>query len=203
MIFVLLPLGVLIYFAVNAKDTLENSQNFDLGVFGMPKKRLFDMKDIEPSEQGGNYKRDYDLYFEAAADEFGVPFALLKAHAVIESSLNPNAFLDENPQKLKTRTGWASRGLMQILWWPNSNRFAKYGYADKDLGVDGVRMFEPNVNVRIAAQLMKDNLGATRGNLKDTINMYNTGVKYSQRIAPNGYVDKVLKVYTILIGENK
>lgn len=164
-------------------------------------KRLYDIDDVDPNEQGGSYKRDYDIFMEAAADEFKVPFALIKAHAIAESSLNPNAFLDENPKKLPQRQGWASRGLMQILWWPGSDRFKKYGYADKDLGLDGIRMFEPNVNVRIAAQLIRDNLQSSKGDVRDAINMYNTGKKESVYPAPNGYTDKVYKYYKTILGK--
>lgn len=163
-------------------------------------KRLFNIRDVNPENQGGNFNKTYDTIYESAADEFGVPFALIKAHAEVESSQNPAAFLNENPQNKPERQGWASRGLMQILWWPNSNRFAKYGYPDEKLGVDGVLMFDPNVNVRISAQIMRDNLRASNGNLRDTINMYNTGKKESAMPAPNNYVDKVLKVYNRLIG---
>lgn len=166
-------------------------------------KRLFNLDDVEPENQGGGYKRDYDPYFEAAANEFGVPFALLKAHALAESTLNPAAFRDENPNNLPKRQGWASRGLMQILWWPGSQRFKKYGYSDEDLGFDGVRMFEPQVNVRIAAQLIRDNLNAVKGNVRDAINMYNTGVKESVRAAPLGYTDKVYNYYQKILGNRK
>ena len=171
---------------------------------------LYDLQDVYPDDQGGNYKRDYDIYFESASEEFGVPFALLKAHAIAESSLKPNAFLDENPTKRPDRIGWASRGLMQILWSPlepakgdagiNRERWAKYGYSASDLGIDGIRQFEPNVNVRIAAQLMRDNLNSAKGNIRDTINMYNTGKKESVFPAPNGYTDKVYGYYKKLLG---
>lgn len=171
---------------------------------------LYDLQDVDPDDQGGSYKRDYDIYFESARDEFGVPFALLKAHAIAESSLNPNAFLDENPTKRPDRIGWGSRGLMQILWSPleakkgdngiNRDRWVKYGYPADALGIDGIRQFEPNVNVRIAAQLMRDNLNSAKGNIRDTINMYNTGKKESVFPAPNGYTDKVYGYYKKLLG---
>lgn len=165
--------------------------------------RLYKLPDIEPENQGGSYKKDYDIYFETAADSNGVPFALLKAHAIAESSLNPNAFRDENPTKRADRQGWGSRGLMQILWWPNSERWKKYGYPDKDLGVDGIRMFEPYINIDIAAHLIADNLRACQGSVRDAINMYNTGKKEAQFQAPHNYVDKVLGYYkTISKQEN-
>jgi len=164
------------------------------------KKRLYDMPDIDPSLQGGNFKTDYDLLILANADATGVPFALLKAESAHESSLRPSAFLDENPKKLKERQGWASRGLLQLLWWPGSERFKRYGWPDEKLGVDAVRLFEPGVNLEIGAQFMRDNIHACKGNVRDTINMWNTGKKESQLKAPNGYVDKVVANYEKIIG---
>lgn len=173
--------------------------------------RLYDLKDIDPFDQKGGYKKDFDIIFQSAADEFGVPFALLKAHAIQESSLRANAFRDENPKNNPKRIGWASRGLMQLLWSPadpttgdggvNNQRWAKYGYPAKELGVDGIRQFEPEVNIRIAAQLIRDNLKACKGNLRDAVNMYNAGVKESVRQAPENYVDKVTGYYFKILGE--
>lgn len=160
----------------------------------------FGLDDIAPENQGGGYKTDYDTIFESAAEEFNVPFALLKAHSIKESSLNPSAFLDENPTGRDDRIGWASRGLMQILWWPGSERFAKYGYPDSDLGFDGVLMYDPNVNVRIAAQIVRDNLKACKGNLRDAVNMYNTGKKEAVSPAPGDYVNKVISYYNKIRG---
>lgn len=193
LIFGALGLGALYFFT--QKNNSEGEATF------VTKGILYGLKDIDPKDQGGGYKTEYDIYFESARDEFGIPFALLKAQALTESSLNKNAFLDENPTNRADRQGWASRGLMQILWWPGSERWAKYGYPDKDLGVDGVRMFEPSINVRIAVQLIRDNLNSAKGNLRDTINMYNTGKTEAKFPAPNGYVDKVLKYYYKILGE--
>jgi len=162
------------------------------------KTRLYDLPDVEPDLQGGSYKRDYDFYFESAADEFGVPFALLKAHAFRESSFREKAFRDENPSKRTDRIGWASRGLMQLLFWPGSTRFEKYGFSSSR---DPDDLYSPMTNVRIAAQLIRDNLNACGGNVKDAINMYNTGVKYSKRQAPDQYTEKVLSYYSTLIGK--
>lgn len=193
LIFGALGIGALYFF--NHKNNTEGEASF------VTKGILYGLKDIDPKDQKGGYKTEYDIYFEAARDEFGIPFALLKAQSITESSLNKNAFLNENPTNRADRQGWASRGLMQILWWPGSERWAKYGYPDKDLGVDGVRMFEPSINVRIAAQLIRDNLNSAKGNLRDTINMYNTGKTEAKFHAPNGYVDKVLKYYYKILGE--
>lgn len=164
-----------------------------------PMKKLFNLPDIDPSLQGGTFSREFDLEFKAVSDETGVPFALLKAHAIRESSLNPKAFRDENPTKRVDRIGWASRGLMQILWWPKSERWAKYGYPDALLGPDGSFMFEPYINVKIAGQLIRDNLNFCGGNLRDAINMYNTGKKEAHFKAPHDYVNKVISSYETLI----
>lgn len=167
------------------------------------KKRIFGLDDVEPDSQGGAFTRDYDTFFEASADKWNVPFALLKAHAIKESSLNPDAFMDENPKGDASRKGWASRGLMQVLWWPGSERLSRYGYRDKDIGLEGGSLFDPQINIDIAAQIIRSNLQACGGNLRDAINMYNTGKKESEFKAPYSYVDKVLKNYNILLRGEK
>lgn len=175
------------------------------------KTRLWGLKDIEPSLQSGGYKTDYDIYFEAAADEFDVPFALLKAHAIQESSLKEKAFRNENPSGRADREGWASRGLLQLLWAPDKNnalsksklydRFKKYGYSGDMIG-SGDLLFKPEVNTRISAQLIRDNLKSCGGNIRDAINMYNAGVKESVRPAPENYVGRVLNYYNKILGES-
>lgn len=156
------------------------------------------LRDVEPEKQGGNFKRTYDQSFKRASDKTGVPFALIKAHAIAESSLKPDAFLDESGGRAD-RKGWASRGLMQILWWPGSERWKKYGYPDSSLGVDGGVMFDPDINTYIAARLIADNLKSVDNNIRDAINMYNTGKTEAQFKAPHGYVDKVLGYYNTLL----
>lgn len=166
----------------------------------MRKKKLYDLPDVDPKDQKGTYKRDFDVEFLAASDQTGVPFALLKAHALMESSLKLDAFRDENPTGRADRKGWASRGLMQLLWWPGSERWAKYGYDAKRIG-DGSILYQPSVNAYLGACLIRDNLKACGGNLRDSINMYNTGRKESVVKAPHDYVNRVLKFYETLIGE--
>jgi len=161
-------------------------------IFGASK--AMGLNDISPDEQGGGYKKDFDSAFKRASEKTGVPFALLKAHAIAESSLNPKAFRDESNGR-SDRKGWASRGLMQILWWPGSERFKKYGFPDSELGSDGSIMFDPYVNTEIAAKLIKDNLAQTKNSVRDAVNMYNTGKTEAQYRAPNGYVDKVMGYY--------
>lgn len=152
------------------------------------------LADIAPPDQGGGYDQSYDYSFIQARDKWGIPFALLKAHAIAESSLDHTAYRQEP-------NGRASYGLMQILWWSGSDRFKKYGASADYIG-DASILYDPDKNVDIAAQLIKDNFSACKGNLRDTINMYNTGVKESVRAAPGGYVDKVLKYYGKIIGRD-
>lgn len=162
--------------------------------------RLYNLKDVDPSQQKGTYKTDYDILFESVAEDSGVPFALLKAHALAESSLSAGAFTDENPKKIASRNGWASRGLMQILFWPGSTRLEQFGFSSNDLD-GGKELFNPLINIRVGAEIIKQNLKSSNGNLRDAINMYNTGKKESVVVAPYGYVDKVLKYYNTILGE--
>ena len=56
---------------------------------------VFDLPDVAPEFQGGNYKRDYDEAFLEVSRATSVPFALLKAHAIRESSLKHTAYRQE------------------------------------------------------------------------------------------------------------
>lgn len=188
----------IILLAVAAGGAYLVTKNFNKGDAVTGPTRLYNLPDIDPSLQGGSYNKNFDIYFEAAADEFGVPFALLKAHAFRESSFKEKAFRDENPTKRTDRIGWASRGLMQLLFWPGSTRFQKYGFGPERSPDD---LYSPATNTRIAAQLIRDNLKACSGNVKDAVNMYNTGVKYTTRVAPHNYTENVLQTYSQLVGK--
>lgn len=153
--------------------------------------------DVAPEDQQGSWTTQYDYAFLNASQKNGVPFALLKAHAIRESGLNPNALRQE--PGTSNRPPSASYGLMQILWWSNSSRFAKYGYSDDQIG-DGSLLYDPNVNTDIAAQLIRDNLNQF-GNLRDAINAYNTGVAEDRRKAPGNYVDMVIGYYSGIVGK--
>lgn len=215
----LVPIALLALFLIPHADSNKSEEDSEplnpLGFGGetMSSSRLFNLKDVSPENQGGDYKTSYDVYFEAAADEFGVPFALLKAHAIQESSINPKAKLDENPSKREDRIGWMSRGLMQLLWADDiSNdkaiatkklydRFILFGYSGDFLAQSkGEILYDPTVNTRIAAQLIRQNLKSCGGKLRDAINMYNTGVKESVRAAPGNYVDRVMGFYNTILG---
>lgn len=151
------------------------------------------LPDVSASVQGGKWSKDYDGVFENVCSETGVPFALLKAHAIRESALDEMAFRQEP-------SGKASYGLMQILWWKGSDRFRKYGYSDDFINA-GDALYDPYINVSIAAQIILDNWNRM-DTLRDTINAYNTGVKEKTRIAPGNYVADVIKNYSALVGRS-
>ncbi len=148
----------------------------------------WNLPDVDASDQGGVFKRDFDSYFEKASGRHGVPFALVKAHAIRESSLNANAYNVEG-----------SRGLMQIYWPQGSNRLAVFGYGPSELG-DGAILFDPDVNTDLGAAFIADNLKTCGGNLRDAINMYNTGKKEAVFKAPKNYVDDILGYYSQIVG---
>ncbi len=118
--------------------------------------------DILPSEQGGSWDEQYDSFFESAAMATGIPFALIKAHGIRESALNPSAL--RNEPATNSRPPSASYGLMQVLWWQNSNRFASYGYTDDTIG-DGSLLYGPGPNTIIGANIMLGNW-KSYGNLR-------------------------------------
>lgn len=153
--------------------------------------------DIMIESQKGNYSTKFDDIFDQVRNEIGVPMALLKAHAKRESNFNQNAIRNE-PAK-NGRPPSASYGLMQVLWWTSSNRFSKWSYPD-DILNKGVTLYDPLVNVRLGAHIIKENLDRF-GNLRDAVNAYNTGVKESVRPAPNNYVNDVIKIYSEILGK--
>ena len=151
------------------------------------------LPDCALEDQKGDYATTYDSSFTQARDRVGIPFGLLKAHAIRESSLDSKAFRQEP-------SGKASYGLMQILWWKNSSRFSKYGYSDDTIG-DGSFLYDPDVNAFIAANIIKDNLKSF-GNLRDAVNAYNTGKSEAKYAAPGNYVNDVLGYYSEIIGRS-
>lgn len=174
--------GVVYYMNIQPPDS--NPQAYPRG--GYP--------DIDPANQGGLfYSKKWDDYFYNASNKVSVPFALLKAHAIAESSLNDKAYHYDNG------SSGASFGLMQLEFKPGSDKWSKYGYPASSLD-DGSPLYDPGLNTFLGASLIQDNLIAT-GNLRDAINMYNTGVREGVRAAPGGYVDKVLKYYSTIVGQ--
>lgn len=159
------------------------------------RKNPFHLLDCDSANQGGTYSRAFDEAFEKASGATGIPFALIKAHAVRESKLIPSAYRFDNDAV------GGSYGLMQIEWLEGSNRFAKYGYPDTVLK-GGDDLYQPDINAHLGAQIIKSNLEWLKGNLRDAINAYNTGKSEDKRPAPHHYVDDVLSIYSELCGED-
>ena len=173
----------------------ESNSVLDLNPDYVPLESTAGYPDILPQDQGGNYTIKYDETFLDVSVDVDIPFALLKAVAKRESAFDQYAI--RNEPATTRRPPSASYGLMQILWWKDSDRFKKYGYPDDNI-LGGSQLYLPYVNIYIGARIMKDNLIAS-GNLRDAINMYNTGVKESVRVAPNNYVNDILKCYSTIV----
>jgi soluble lytic murein transglycosylase-like protein len=183
MVLIFIGLGLLGVILMTQNNTNSNENSLSTSM-------LLNLPDVLSDNQGGSFKRDYDDYFSRYSSKYHVPFALLKAHAIRESSLNPSAFLADS------RGG--SYGLMQLSWGPGNDRFKIYGWSADQIG-DGQPLYNNAVNIAIGAQLIADNLKQF-GNVKDAINAYNTGVAFSTREAPANYTQDVIKYYETLIG---
>lgn len=155
----------------------------------------WNLPDIDASNQGGGFDQTYDEAFSKASGQTGVPFALIKAHAIRESSLNANAYHFDNS------TVGASYGLLQVEWICGSNRFDKYGVSDSQIG-DGSLLYDPDTSSFLGASIIRDNLNWLKGSLRDAINAYNTGTPESKREAPNHYTNDVVKYYNQILGED-
>lgn len=167
----------------------------------------WNLPDIDSSNQEGGYDTSYDESFEKASGATGVPFALLKAHAIRESSLNPNASHQDTDSE-------SSYGLMQVEWSTDENstlfnRLSKYGSQYQGSNLDIAMLSEPDNNCFLGASIISDNMGwlnpggrnGLQG-LRDVINAYNTGVAETTREAPANYVNDVIGYYQKLIGQN-
>lgn len=95
-------------------------------------------------------ERAYEGFFEEAAAKYNIPVSLLKAHARVESGMNPNAV-----------SSAGAEGLMQLL--PSTAR---------SLGVKD--SFDPQQNIMGAAKLIRENLDRY-GNTNDAIMAYHGG----------------------------
>lgn len=129
-----------------------------------------------------------DFIFTKYGTLYNVDPRLLKALAMVESSMNPNAVRNNPPHDV-------SMGLMQILCLPDgkggcTNKFNIDGWK----GVTAQALLSPDLNVKLGAQIIAWNIrtfGYKRG-----IAVYNN---WSARNSPadgpfpnQGYVNKVL-----------
>lgn len=168
----------------------------------------WNLPDIDSSNQQGGFSSAYDESFEKASGATGVPFALLKAHAIRESSLNPNATHQDTATE-------SSFGLMQVEWCtdPSSSlydRLSKYGgaYSGDNIAANNM-LSDPDTSAFLGASIISDNLGWLNPSgknglqgLRDVINAYNTGVAETTREAPSNYVNDVINYYQTLIGQS-
>lgn len=197
-LFILLFGGVIAYAATQNGKTMDSDKTSGGEPVSTPivySANPWNLPDIDSANQSGGFGTSYDESFESASGATGIPFALIKAHAIRESSLNSSAYRFEN-----AKIG-ASYGLMQVLWVMGSNRFQKYGYTDDEIG-DGSLLYDPEVNAFLGASIIRDNLVWLKGNLRDAVNAYNTGKPEAKFKAPFNYVNDVLAYYNKILGGN-
>ncbi|RMG14808.1 MAG: lytic transglycosylase domain-containing protein [Deltaproteobacteria bacterium] len=120
----------------------------------------------------------YDAFFSAAAEDHGVPVALLKAIAQVESAFDPRA-----------RSVAGAEGLMQLM--PETQ--ARYGVRDP---------FDPEQSIRAGAKYLADLIERFGGDLERAVAAYNAGEGAVERyggVPPfdetKRYVAKVLARY--------
>jgi soluble lytic murein transglycosylase-like protein len=152
---------------------------------------LFTFKRVESAETMTPINDAFEDIFQRYAKEYGLDPYLLRAIAMVESSLNP---LAENPKD-------PSVGLMQVLCKPDANgRCTNVLHVDDWESATWEGLKDPDFNVRIAGQILAWNLrtyGYPRG-----IAVYNSWD--SRRFPLEGpfpnqaYVDKVIATYTKL-----
>jgi hypothetical protein len=127
--------------------------------------------------------------------------ALMKAHIGAESSFSPGAY------HFDPKVNDASRGLMQI----EGATARDLGYFG-DLGDDNTRtggLYDPELNVRLGAQLIHRNLSYARQYLDAAISAYNAGFGGSwmgKQTAPGvfvnqTYVDRVKQYFAHFLNQ--
>jgi len=138
----------------------------------------------------GNVTEAFDILFERYGTRYGVDPLLLKAVAMVESSLDPDAI---------NQADNISIGLMQILCRRDetgrcTNKFNIEGWE----GANETRLRDPEYNVMMGAQILAWNLktyGSPRG-----IAVYNAwNARHSPIDGPfpnQEYVDKVIAAYS-------
>lgn len=111
----------------------------------------------------------YDALFQAAGQAYGVDPALLKAHAAQESAFDPHAY------RAEPRIGDASYGLMQLLY-TTARRYSNVSIPTAADRQELTGLYEPGLNVPLAARLIADNLAAAGGDVDTAIAAYNEGI---------------------------
>lgn len=135
-----------------------------------------------------------DSIFQKYGTEFGVDWKLAKAHAIVESSLDPSAVNETDNESL---------GLMQILCRPDGkggciNRLYVDGWKD----ATREKLLDPDFNVYIGVQIIASNVKAY--GLPKAIAVYNEWDQHTADVPQAGpfanqeYVDRVMKAYNSL-----
>lgn len=185
----LLAVVAVLFAARSNKATTHNSPGFNFfrpsqSIAGLSYRNIEDLVNVT-NDQNSNV--DLDALFQKHGAASGIPWQLLKAVAMTESSLNPAALNHEGD----TTDERASRGLMQILA-PSPLNVRGWKNNRPSEGLEA--LFNPDVNLYYGRQILSWNLetyGAPRG-----IALYN---RWAERHSPvNGpfnnqyYVDRVL-----------
>ncbi len=113
----------------------------------------------------------FDALFRAQGAEYGVRPIVLKAIALQESSLRPDAANTSDPAD-------PSYGLMQISCMPDGAGGClpgEFNFPDWPPVGGQASLFDPAVAIHYAAELMAENLRATGGNYAAAVQMYNSG----------------------------
>lgn len=122
--------------------------------------------------------------FEEAGERYNVSPNLLKAIAIVESDLNPDAY-NEN---INAAGQVVSRdfGLMQInsSWFPRLHEF----------NVNESNIYEPCLNVALGAWVLASNF-ATHGYNWNSVGAYNAGFSMQSKTARTQYILRVQSVY--------
>jgi len=127
----------------------------------------------------------FDDLFRAAGAQYGVDPLLLKAIAIHESSLNPNAANTSDPAD-------PSYGLMQMSCMPDGSG----GCRASEFNLPGwppanqQALFDPATSIGLGAALMAQNLRAVQGNVWQAVAMYNSGQTYDP-----AYTNAVSSIY--------
>ena len=108
----------------------------------------------------------YDALIRSAASAYGLDPALIKAHMSIESNFNPHA------TNLEGSGVNPSSGLMQIRL-STARALGFPGAQGNSQTLTG--LYDPAVNVPLAAKLIRENLDRTGGDLDRAISAYNGG----------------------------
>lgn len=172
-----------------------------------------------PNEQA------YDAIFLAAAgahpevQSVGVDpatfFALLKAHAAVESGFSTTAYHWDGPDAVRN----VSRGIMQIegataigagldagdATDTQSGPKAPRDYITSTVPERTTGMYDPNLAIPFAANIIAHNLVATNGNIPQAIAAYNEGLGHALRDSypfdNQAYVDAVQNKLTYFQGQ--